>query len=488
MKKQVPAPGTQALALATRQSECLPPARSATRSPAAHAFCRPHQSPLSSVAADRTSRRSRGRASPGRSAHLPPESPSPLSPPATQAGPRHRQASDGSCPAAQGWPKVQASLGWRLPEAQASLRWRLPSCPGLPEAQASLRWWLPSRPGPPEAQAPRTRASLLWLAAGTQDLGRLHPGQPQLQGTTVQDPSVDIPQGVLSVAMEVEEAPATALDNPQPRMLPGELSIARSPARWAEGRPATPRCAAAGVQAGGLARRPHTLQRPPRCGPGQGGGTTLRPGLTSTAWPSSRSKPTTHTQCSQAEKPSQRSRPRPSSSSSSSGAAAAAAAASAGASRSSAAAPASSNGPRELGPELSRPRRAIHRPLAVRAASTAERAAERARFCAGAAAAAAAAGDGLRRGETGTHVTLGAQLRAGPPPAPRGLGSQGSAAITTMNDQQLNYVLDLMRHLPPQQIKIDLIDLVPSLSEDLSSVDQTLKIVQEDGGKGLPFV
>lgn len=65
--------------------------------------------------------------------------------------------------------------------------------------------------------------------------------------------------------------------------------------------------------------------------------------------------------------------------------------------------------------------------------------------------------------------------------------SWGSAAIATMNDQQLDCVLDLMRYLPPQQIDIDLIDLVPSLSEDLSSVDQTLKIVQEGGGKGLPF-
>ncbi|EPQ09093.1 hypothetical protein D623_10027626 [Myotis brandtii] len=41
------------------------------------------------------------------------------------------------------------------------------------------------------------------------------------------------------------------------------------------------------------------------------------------------------------------------------------------------------------------------------------------------------------------------------------IGSRGSATITTMNDQQLNCALDLMRHLPLQQIEIDLIDLVP---------------------------
>ncbi|XP_048364816.1 F-actin-capping protein subunit beta-like [Sphaerodactylus townsendi] len=49
-----------------------------------------------------------------------------------------------------------------------------------------------------------------------------------------------------------------------------------------------------------------------------------------------------------------------------------------------------------------------------------------------------------------------------------------------MGDQQLDCALDLMRHLPPQQIEknlSDLIDLVPSLCEDLlSSVDQPLKI------------
>lgn len=49
-----------------------------------------------------------------------------------------------------------------------------------------------------------------------------------------------------------------------------------------------------------------------------------------------------------------------------------------------------------------------------------------------------------------------------------------------MTEQQLDCALDLMRRLPPQQIEknlSDLIDLVPSLCEDLlSSVDQPLKI------------
>lgn len=49
--------------------------------------------------------------------------------------------------------------------------------------------------------------------------------------------------------------------------------------------------------------------------------------------------------------------------------------------------------------------------------------------------------------------------------------------------QQLDCALDLMRRLPPQQIEknlCDLIDLVPSLCEDLlSSVDQPLKIVRD---------
>ena len=50
-------------------------------------------------------------------------------------------------------------------------------------------------------------------------------------------------------------------------------------------------------------------------------------------------------------------------------------------------------------------------------------------------------------------------------------------------DQQLDCALDLMRRLPPQQIEKnlgDLIDLVPSLCEDLlSSVDQPLKIAKD---------
>lgn len=50
-------------------------------------------------------------------------------------------------------------------------------------------------------------------------------------------------------------------------------------------------------------------------------------------------------------------------------------------------------------------------------------------------------------------------------------------------DQQLNCALDLMRRLPPQQVEknlADLVDLVPSLCEDLlSSVDQPLKVVKD---------
>ncbi|RDD40515.1 F-actin-capping protein subunit beta isoforms 1 and 2 [Trichoplax sp. H2] len=52
-----------------------------------------------------------------------------------------------------------------------------------------------------------------------------------------------------------------------------------------------------------------------------------------------------------------------------------------------------------------------------------------------------------------------------------------------MSDQQLDCALDLMRRLPPQQIEknlMDLIDLVPSLCEDLlSSIDQPLKIARD---------
>uniref|UniRef100_A0A914VEJ1 F-actin-capping protein subunit beta n=1 Tax=Plectus sambesii TaxID=2011161 RepID=A0A914VEJ1_9BILA len=52
-----------------------------------------------------------------------------------------------------------------------------------------------------------------------------------------------------------------------------------------------------------------------------------------------------------------------------------------------------------------------------------------------------------------------------------------------MSEQQLDCGLDLMRRLPPQQCEknlADLIDLVPSLCEDLlSSVDQPLKIAKD---------
>lgn len=55
--------------------------------------------------------------------------------------------------------------------------------------------------------------------------------------------------------------------------------------------------------------------------------------------------------------------------------------------------------------------------------------------------------------------------------------------ITLQTEQQMDCALDLMRRLPPQQIEknlTDLIDLVPSLCEDLlSSVDQPLKIAQD---------
>ncbi|XP_038319810.1 F-actin-capping protein subunit beta isoform X8 [Canis lupus familiaris] len=58
-----------------------------------------------------------------------------------------------------------------------------------------------------------------------------------------------------------------------------------------------------------------------------------------------------------------------------------------------------------------------------------------------------------------------------------------AAAAAAMSDQQLDCALDLMRRLPPQQIEknlSDLIDLVPSLCEDLlSSVDQPLKIARD---------
>ncbi|EAX01780.1 hCG1793552, isoform CRA_a, partial [Homo sapiens] len=52
-----------------------------------------------------------------------------------------------------------------------------------------------------------------------------------------------------------------------------------------------------------------------------------------------------------------------------------------------------------------------------------------------------------------------------------------------MSDQQLDYALDLMRHLPPQQIEkklSNLIDLIPHLCEDLlPSVNQIMKIARD---------
>ena len=55
--------------------------------------------------------------------------------------------------------------------------------------------------------------------------------------------------------------------------------------------------------------------------------------------------------------------------------------------------------------------------------------------------------------------------------------------VGTMNGQQLDCALDLMRRLPPQEIEknlSDLIDLVPDLCEDLlASVDQPLKIAKD---------
>ncbi|KAK1342154.1 hypothetical protein QTO34_016911 [Cnephaeus nilssonii] len=69
---------------------------------------------------------------------------SPLSPPATQGRPRHRQASNGGYTANQGWPKPQASL-----------RWQLPSRPGLPEAQEGF---------PEEEEGPKAKAAQPALA------------------------------------------------------------------------------------------------------------------------------------------------------------------------------------------------------------------------------------------------------------------------------------------------------------------------------------
>ncbi|XP_049628482.1 F-actin-capping protein subunit beta [Suncus etruscus] len=66
------------------------------------------------------------------------------------------------------------------------------------------------------------------------------------------------------------------------------------------------------------------------------------------------------------------------------------------------------------------------------------------------------------------------------PPASSYLSTQ---YLQMPSDQQLDCALDLMRRLPPQQIEknlSDLIDLVPSLCEDLlSSVDQPLKIARD---------
>lgn len=61
----------------------------------------------------------------------------------------------------------------------------------------------------------------------------------------------------------------------------------------------------------------------------------------------------------------------------------------------------------------------------------------------------------------------------------------GTATVSaTMSDQQLDYALDLMRCLPPQQIEkklSDLIELIPHLCEDLlSSVNQILKIARDE--------
>ena len=51
------------------------------------------------------------------------------------------------------------------------------------------------------------------------------------------------------------------------------------------------------------------------------------------------------------------------------------------------------------------------------------------------------------------------------------------------NSQKLDFALDLMRRLPPQQIEknlTNLIDLVPDLCEDLlSAIDQPLKVARD---------
>ena len=57
-----------------------------------------------------------------------------------------------------------------------------------------------------------------------------------------------------------------------------------------------------------------------------------------------------------------------------------------------------------------------------------------------------------------------------------------------MQDRQLDCALDLMRRLPPQQVEMNLsnvIDLVPELCEDLlAAVDQPLRVLPDkDTGK-----
>ena len=53
----------------------------------------------------------------------------------------------------------------------------------------------------------------------------------------------------------------------------------------------------------------------------------------------------------------------------------------------------------------------------------------------------------------------------------------------SQESQKLDYALDLMRRLPPQQIEknlTNLIDLVPNLCEDLlSAIDQPLKVSRD---------
>ncbi|KAL7843808.1 hypothetical protein AOLI_G00253200 [Acnodon oligacanthus] len=91
---------------------------------------------------------------------------------------------------------------------------------------------------------------------------------------------------------------------------------------------------------------------------------------------------------------------------------------------------------------------------------------------------------GQKRGETEPASLPGPpDPSASVPSSCSGPGPVPSLAAAAMNDQQLDCALDLMRRLPPQQIEknlSDLIDLVPSLCEDLlSSVDQPLKIARD---------